>query len=294
MKKTIFAIIYFIFFQNILFANPNFPELTGRVIDEAQILSRHQENSLTTILQNHEEETSNQIIIVILNSLEGYEIEDFSYKLGRHWGIGQKDKNNGVLLVISMQDKKIRIEVGYGLEGSLTDKISHEIIEYILKPSFRQGNFYTGINKATKAIIEAIQDEYTPSDYGVLSDSSENLFFLYFAIIFLSAMALGIAGKFKNNTLSKLFYSSFIGGFGSAFAIGFFNISSYTSFILFLITVITIFFNTKKVSLDQNNQNGDFGKTYSSGGGFSGGSFGGGSFGGGGGSFGGGGASGGW
>ncbi len=149
MKKTLFAIVCFIFLQNILFAAITFPELTGRVVDNANILNQQEEQTLIDILKSHEDETSNQVVIVTLNSLDGNEIADYGYQLGRHWGgIGQKDKNNGVLLIISMAEKKLRIEVGYGLEGTLPDKTAHEIIEYVLKPNFRRGEFYSGIKKS--------------------------------------------------------------------------------------------------------------------------------------------------
>ncbi len=293
MKKTLFVIVYCIFFQNILFANPNFPELTGRVVDKAQILSENEKNRLSKILENHEKETSNQIVIVTLNNLEGYEIADFGYQLGRYWKIGQKDKNNGILLIISMDEKRIRIEVGYGLEGVLPDRTAHEIIDYILKPNFRRGDFYNGIRKATEAIIESIKGEYTPSDYNVLDKTPETWFFVYFAIIFLSIILGGLTIKLKNKTLTKLFNSSTLGAYAGAFAIGFFN-SFLISIIAFLIIAIIVFVTTKKVSFDSSSHSK--GSSYNSGfGGYSSsGGFGGGSFGGGGGSFGGGGASGGW
>ena len=292
MKKAFLLLLTF--FAITLFAKPTFPELTGRVVDNAQLLSTSEEKNLTTKLKKHEDETSNQIVIVTLNSLDGYDIADYGYQLGRNWGIGQKDKNNGILLIISMSEKKIRIEVGYGLEGALPDKTAHEIIEYIIKPNFRQSNFYNGINKATEAIIKAIKGEYKPSDYGVLSSNSENWFFVYFAIIFLSGIIGGAVRKHKNNAVPKVFHSSMLGGFAGAFAIGFFN-SLIISAIVFAITAIIIFITTKKVSYDSFSKthpsyDGGFGRGF---GGSSSGGFGGG-FSGGGGGFGGGGASGGW
>lgn len=297
MKKAFFAIVYFIFLQNILFAEPNFPELTGRVVDNAKILSTSQKSILSSILENHEKETSNQIVIVTLKSLAGYDIADYGHQLGRYWKIGQENKNNGVLLIISMSDKKIRIEVGYGLEGSLSDKTSHEIIEYIIKPEFREGNFYNGIEKATQAIIKAIKGEYKASEYKASESDSENWFFVYFIIIFISMITGTAVRKYKNNTISKVFHSTMLGGFGGAFAIGFFQ-SLIISAGVFSLIAILVFIFTKKVSFSnsKSNSNSAWGSSNNSGfgGGFSsGGSFGEG-FSGGGGSFGGGGASGGW
>lgn len=292
MKKLALAIVSFLFFQNILFAEPSFPELTGRVVDNAQILSTQEETTLSSILEEHEKQTSNQLVILTLSSLDGYDIADYGYQLGRHWAIGQKDKNNGILLIVSMADKKIRIEVGYGLEGALSDKTAHEIIEYIIKPKFRQGNFYNGISEATNAIIKAIKGEYKPSDYGVLDSSSENFFFVYFAIIFLSGIIGSFVRKYKNNTVSKIFHSSMLGGFAGAFAIGFFN-SLIISAIAFAIISVIVFLTTKKVSYSSgSSSNSNWGSSNS--GGFGGGFSSGGGFSGGGGGFGGGGASGGW
>ena len=297
IKKALFALVYFLFFQNILFAEPTFPELTGRVVDNAQILTTSQKSTLSSILENHEKETSNQIVIVTLKSLADYDIADYGYQLGRYWKIGQENKNNGILLIISMSDKKIRIEVGYGLEGSLTDKTSHEIIEYIIKPEFRTSNFYNGIKKATDAIIKAIKGEYKASDYGVLEKDSENWFFVYFIIIFISMIVGSAVRKYKNNTISKVFHSTMLGGFGGAFAIGFFQSLIISAGVFSLIAVLVFIF-TKKISFSNtksnssrawgSSNNSGFGGGFSSGGGFGGG------FSGGGGSFGGGGASGGW
>ena len=134
MKKIILTLIFIFSFLNADISQ-YFPKLEGRVIDQVNLLSAPVKKDINKILENHEKETSNQIVVVILDTLNGYPIEDYSYQLGRFWGIGQKDKNNGVLLVISMAEKKIRIEVGYGLEGALTDKISHEIINYTIMPN---------------------------------------------------------------------------------------------------------------------------------------------------------------
>src|SRR6218665_2886439 len=126
MKKITFLLLFIFSFLNADISQ-YFPKLEGRVIDEANLLSPAVKKDIDAILKKEENRTSNQIVVVILNSLNGYTIEDYSYQLGRFWKIGQKDKNNGVLLVVSMEEKKIRIEVGYGLEGALTDKIAHEI-----------------------------------------------------------------------------------------------------------------------------------------------------------------------
>ena len=117
-------------------------------------------------LIDFEKKTSNQIVVYIIPSLNGEPLEMVSVKIAEANKIGKKDKNNGVLLLISMEDKKIRIEVGYGLEGVLTDAISSSIIRNEITPSFKQNKFSEGINKGIDAIILATKNEYTNTDTG--------------------------------------------------------------------------------------------------------------------------------
>ena len=159
MKKILLTLLFIFSFLNADITQ-YFPKLEGRIIDQVNLLSPAIKNDINSILKDHEKRKTNQIVVVILDSLHGYEIEDYSYQLGRYWGIGEKEKNNGVLLVISMAEKKIRIEVGYGLEGALTDKISHEIINYTIMPNFKAKQYELGVLKAVNEIILSIQGEY--------------------------------------------------------------------------------------------------------------------------------------
>ena len=136
-------------------AEPNFPALSGRVVDEANILSAAAEQRLTGMLAAHEQATGEQVVVVTLPSLQGFPIEDFGYRLGRAWGIGEKGKNTGALLIIVPKERQVRIEVGYGLEGRLTDAISRAIIERDLLPAFRQGDFDRGVIAGTAALLGA-------------------------------------------------------------------------------------------------------------------------------------------
>src|SRR5208337_5482968 len=99
-----------------LAAEPKFPPLTGRVVDDARVLDTWTQSELTDMLADHERATGEQVVVVTLDSLQGYSIEDYGYQLGRHWGIGQKGKNTGALLIVVPKERKVRIEVGYGLE----------------------------------------------------------------------------------------------------------------------------------------------------------------------------------
>jgi len=130
------------------------------VTDEAAVLSSSEISSLETKLADFEKETSNQVVVYIVSSLNGESLEETSFEIAEKNGIGQKGKNNGVLLFIAINDRKLRIEVGYGLEGALPDALSNQIIRKEITPSFKQGNYYAGINAGVDAIIKATKGEY--------------------------------------------------------------------------------------------------------------------------------------
>lgn len=130
-----------------------FPALTGRVVDDAQLLSPEQEQALTARLASLEQETGDQLVVVTLPTLQDQEIADYGYQLGRHWGIGQAENDGGALLIVAPNERKVRIEVGYGLEGVLTDAWSALIIQNQILPAFREGDYPRGIIAGTDAII---------------------------------------------------------------------------------------------------------------------------------------------
>jgi uncharacterized protein len=139
-------------------AAPEFPALTGRVVDGAGVLSEATRQELTARLAGHEAKTGNQVAVVTLPTLQGYTIEEFGYQLGRHWGIGSSEKNNGVLLIVAPKERKLRIEVGYGLEGQLTDALTKTIIEQRIVPHFRSGDFNAGVRDGVSAILAVLGD----------------------------------------------------------------------------------------------------------------------------------------
>ncbi|MFJ7109260.1 TPM domain-containing protein [Pseudomonas sp. NPDC098740] len=134
-------------------AELKFPELTGRVVDNAQMIEPAVREQLTQQLQAHEKATGEQLVVVTLPDLQGTDIADFGYQLGRYWGIGQKDKNTGALLIVARDDRKLRIEVGYGLEDRLTDAQSSVIINQVITPAFKTGNFSKGISDGVAAML---------------------------------------------------------------------------------------------------------------------------------------------
>jgi len=177
---------YALFAQNVL-EKPNIPQL---VTDKAGILSPEQVAKLENKLVAVDDSSSNQIAVVILPTLDGNPIEEYATKLFRTWGIGNKKTNNGILLLIAVNDKKIRIEVGYGLEGAIPDITCNSIIENDLKPAFRSNAFYEGIDKATDDIAKAAVGEYK-----VARDKSPKSTFSPFALIFLIAIILFLIAK---------------------------------------------------------------------------------------------------
>ena len=142
---------------------PTFPTLTGRVVDEADIISPAAEGALEQKLSAFEAQTTSQFVVVTLKSLQGYEIADYGYQLGRAWEIGQKDKDNGVLLIVAPSERDVRIEVGYGLEGDLTDAVSRLIIENSILPKFRNGDMAGGVTAGVDDVVKVLSgdaDEY--------------------------------------------------------------------------------------------------------------------------------------
>lgn len=134
-----------------------FPKLTGRVVDEAHLLSPDQAAALDGKLAALEQQSQRQVVVVTLPSLEGYEIEDYGYRLGRAWGIGDKARNDGALLIVAPNERKVRVEVGYGLEGILTDALTSVIIQREIVPRFKQNDYAGGINAATDQLIAQLK-----------------------------------------------------------------------------------------------------------------------------------------
>ncbi|MFH1427644.1 MAG: TPM domain-containing protein [Patescibacteria group bacterium] len=176
------------------FAYYNLGEPTGYVNDYTNTLTTEQKGLLENKLTQFEKDTSNELAVVIISSLEGDTIENFAVELFKEWGIGKKDKDNGILMLVALVDRKMRIEVGYGLEGALTDAQSSWIINDVMKPAFRNNNYYNGINEAADKIILATKGEYVPS-----ANDQENMedklgvgmgiiFFAIFAFIWLASI----------------------------------------------------------------------------------------------------------
>ena len=138
------------------FATPTFPALTGRVVDQANVLSPEAEAAITAQSEQLEQQTGHQFVVVTLSSLQGYPIEDYGYQLLRHWGIGRRGQNDGVILLVAPSERKVRIEVGYGLEPVITDALSSLILQRSVLPQFRAGTVEAGITAGATAVVQQL------------------------------------------------------------------------------------------------------------------------------------------
>jgi len=280
---------FLLLFAIVLAYGITFPKLTGRVVDEAGILSSATKAKLNTILKNAEQNSTNQVVVVTLKSLQGNDIAQYGYQLGRYWGIGQKKSNNGVLLIVAPNERRVRIEVGYGLEGTLTDALSSVIIQNDILPYFKRGDYDGGVLSGVKAILSVLKGTYK-KNYKV-SKKDDFAPLIFFGFIFFVVFTQSLFLKKYRKITSKIIPSSFIGFFAYVFTtsliVGIFFFS--VSFFIFL--YLKAFDNTTTNSPTFISGNDGFFDSGYGGGDF--GSFGG-DFSGGGGSFGGGGASGSW
>ena len=154
MKKVLAALLLAFFALATPAAAQTFPPLTGRVVDEAHLLTPEQVQDLTSKSAALESQKGAQLVVATVNSLQGYPVEDYGYRLGRAWGIGQKGKDNGVILLVAPNEHKVRIEVGYGATPYLTDAMSGLIIREDITPRFKQGDMGGGIEAGADAIIK--------------------------------------------------------------------------------------------------------------------------------------------
>ena len=138
-------------------AAQTFPALTGRVVDQANLLDPAQEAALNAKLASVEQRSGRQFVVATLASLEGRTIEDYGYRLGRSWAIGDKEKDDGTLLIVAPNEKKVRIETGYGARVFLTDAVSGFIIRNSITPRFKAGDFAGGINAGADEIIKMLE-----------------------------------------------------------------------------------------------------------------------------------------
>ncbi len=172
---------------------------TGYVNDFAKVLSVDQKNALEQKLDSFDKETSNEIAVVTIKSLDGDTIENYAVKLFQDFKIGKEGRDNGILLLIAVEDRKMRIEVGHGLEGALTDLESGQIINNVLKPAFQQGDYYSGIDQAVDLVIAKTKGEYAPIPG---SDNSQSQGSDFQAIFFIVVVGLSFLSSILGRSKS--------------------------------------------------------------------------------------------
>jgi uncharacterized protein len=176
-----------------IIANP--PKPAKLVNDYTNTLTPQQKEALEAKLYRYDDSTSNQIVIVMVDKLEGYSIDDAAIELGRKWGVGNKDFNNGVVVFVAKSDRKLAIQVGYGLEGALTDLATKSIRENTINPNFKAGNFYRGLDEGTDDIIKAAEGRYkAPEGYSNRKKKGVSIGTIIFIIIILLIVFGGAAG----------------------------------------------------------------------------------------------------
>ncbi len=185
MKKFLILNIVFLFLLQ-LNAQPQIPELKHYVNDFTNTLTQEEKNYLERELQAFYKKTSTQIVVLIIPSLEGYPLEMYSYEVAEKNKIGTKGNDNGILFLIAKKDKKMRIEVGYGLEGALPDALASSILRNKVAPYFKRNEYFKGIVSGLRSIVAATKGEYvnTKKEEKVKDKGHSFLFYLIFFLIF--------------------------------------------------------------------------------------------------------------
>ncbi len=189
MKGIKWVAILFVLMSFVGSAQNNIPEAPKKktsVYDNANILSAQENRQLTNKLIRYADTTSTQIVVVSIPSLEGADIAMYGTELAHNWGIGQKGKDNGVLVLVAKNDRKLTIRTGYGVEHLLTDALSRRIIENVITPEFKRGSYYQGLNKGTDVIIQVLEGEFKadPKEKGSEKSKVKALFILIVIILF--------------------------------------------------------------------------------------------------------------
>jgi len=192
------------------------PRPTGYVNDKAGLISQTVELKLEQFLREFENSDSTQISVLTIPSLDGEALEDYSLKVFENWKIGQLGKDNGALLLVAKTERKIRIEVGYGLEGRLTDLLAGRIIDREISPKFKQGDYDGGIISGILAMAEAVRGEYAGSGTKKSQKKKSSPFGLIFLLFFLGPFLSRIGGR-RNSRYRRsgiFFGGPFMGGGG--------------------------------------------------------------------------------
>ena len=183
------------------------------VNDYSNTLTAEQIQSLEAKLDAYDDSTSTQILVVLVTDLNGNDVSDFSFKLGRAWGVGGKQFNNGIVFLISVEERKLEIATGYGAEGALPDAVCGQILDNVVRPEFRSKDYYRGIDEGTDAIMQAMRGEYTaPDNYNSPKKHFPWGTILFVIIMIIVALARNSGGG--GGLASTLFWGSMLNGGG--------------------------------------------------------------------------------
>lgn len=215
------AFILILFLSNFLIAGLNVPTLTRYVTDQTNILTQTEIEDLEYRLKTYDDTTSNQIVVLIISTLEGEDLFDYSIQVAEKNKIGRKGKDNGILILVVKDERKIRIEVGYGLEGVVPDAVASSIIRNIIAPYFKAGNYYEGLRKGIETLQDAIAGTYQAeqkngNNVGFLVAIAIILFMIIFFSIIIRIKGVSRGGwiYYGNGWHSYPKRSSSWGGFG--------------------------------------------------------------------------------
>jgi len=214
-----------LFCYTIVSAQPKVPDLKNWATDLTSTLTSQQLNTLDYRLKTFQDSTSDQIVMLMIPTLNDYPLEDYSYDVAHQNKIGTKENDNGILLLIVKNDRKIRIEVGYGLEGALPDALSSSIIRNVIIPYFRKDQYYDGITAGIDAIISAVKGEYHIEQKPESNDKGIPNLFPFFIIIFFVIRFLFRGGRRRGGG-----FIFFPGGFGGGSSGGSFGGGSFGGF----------------------------------------------------------------
>jgi uncharacterized protein len=193
----------------LLFALPalaqSLPALTGRVVDNAGMIDAPDESALVSTLEAFERKSSDQIVVATIGSLGGEAIEPYANRLFRQWGLGQAEEDNGVLLLVARDDRRMRIEVGYGLEGTLTDLHARLIIENTMVPAFRAGDFSGGITRAVDDIIMVLEGNAAELEARAERNQAQDEGVPWFVVLFILVWCVLFFGSFAFAFLAPVF-----------------------------------------------------------------------------------------
>jgi uncharacterized protein len=187
-NKTIYPFLIALFLHLSVLAQGDFPSPPSPprlVNDFSNTLSANEEARLENKLITYNDSTSSQVTIVLIRSVGPYDISDYAFQLGDQWGIGQKDRDNGVLILAAMDDRRVFIATGYGMEGAIPDILAKRIVDQLIVPNFKMGNYYAGLDKSTDMIFKLASGEYKASEVTSTGNQGGALvFFLMFIFIF--------------------------------------------------------------------------------------------------------------